>query len=160
VSSLCFINLWNKRLVKTKIYFIVDDDIDDQRFLIEALVENDPFSRCFTASNGQEAITHLTDAVVPIPDVIFLDLNMPGLSGRQCLLILKQTPSFQHIPVIIRSTTSNPKEIEEISKLGASYFLIKRESFEELCKELAAIEIIAHHDLDIAGFGFPFIMVI
>jgi CheY-like chemotaxis protein len=150
VSSLCFINLWNKRLVKTKIYFIVDDDIDDQRFLIEALVENDPFSRCFTASNGQEAITHFTDAVVPIPDVIFLDLNMPGLSGRQCLLTLKQTPSFQHIPVIIRSTTSNPKEIEEISKLGASYFLIKRESFEELCKELAAIEIIAHHDLDIA----------
>jgi hypothetical protein len=56
-------------LIKTNIYFIVDDDVDDQQFLIDALVENDPYCRCFTASNGAEAIAHLTDAVVPIPEV-------------------------------------------------------------------------------------------
>src|ERR1700692_1676108 len=93
VSSLSLKDLRNRRLIKTNICFIVDDDIDDQQFLIEALVKNNPVSQCFTASHGEEAITHLTNAIVPIPDVIFLDLNMPRLNGKQCLLILKQTPS-------------------------------------------------------------------
>jgi CheY-like chemotaxis protein len=140
----------NKRLIKTNTYFIVDDDIDDQQFLIEALIENNPLCRCFTASNGQDAILRLTDAIVPKPDVIFLDLNMPGLNGKQCLLILKHSPFFRHIPVIIYSTTSNKQEIQEINELGAFYFLIKPANFEELCKELASIEIIAHNDPDIA----------
>ena len=150
LSSLSLNDLWNKRLIKTNTYFIIDDDIDDQQFLIEALVENNPFSRCFTASNGEEAITNLTDAIVPIPEVIFLDLNMPGLTGRECLLILKQTPSFQHIPVIIYSTTSNKQEIQEINELGASYFLIKKDSSKELREELSSIEIIANNKPDIA----------
>jgi CheY-like chemotaxis protein len=150
LSSLSLKDLWNKRLIKTNIYFIVDDDVDDQQLLIDALVENNQFSQCFTASNGQEAIIHLTNAIVPIPEVIFLDLNMPGLNGKQCLIILKHSPSFQHIPVIIYSTTSNKREIQEIYELGATYFLIKKDSFKELLKELASIEIIAHNDPDIA----------
>jgi CheY-like chemotaxis protein len=142
--------LWNKRLIKTNIYFIVDDDIDDQQFLIEALVENNPLSQCFTASNGEEAITYLTNAIVPTPDVIFLDLNMPRLNGKQCLVMLKNSLSFQHIPVIIYSTTSNKQEIQEINELGASYFLIKPDSFKELREELASIEIFENNVLDIA----------
>ena len=120
-------------------YFIVDDDIDDQQFLIEALVENDPSCRYFTAFNGQEAITNLTDAVIPIPDVIFLDLNMPLLNGRDCLAALKRSPSLQHIPIIIYSTTSNRKEIQEIMELGASYFLTKKPGFKELREEISSI---------------------
>jgi CheY-like chemotaxis protein len=150
LGSLSLKDLWNKRLIKTNIYFIVDDDIDDQQFLIEALVENNPFSQCFTASNGEEAITQLTNAIVPTPDVIFLDLNMPRLNGKQCLVMLKNSPSFQHIPVVIYSTTSNKQEIQEINELGASYFLIKPDSFKELREELASIEIFENNDPDIA----------
>jgi CheY-like chemotaxis protein len=150
LSSPSLKDLWNKRLIKTNIYFIVDDDIDDQQFLIEALVENNPFSQCFTACDGEEAITQLRNAIVPTPDVIFLDLNMPRLNGKQCLVMLKNSPSFQHIPVVIYSTTSNKQEIQEIYELGASYFLIKPDSFKELREELASIEIFENNDPDIA----------
>lgn len=129
-------------MTKTKTYYIVDDDIDDQQFLIEALTENDAQIQCFTASNGQEAITHLKETFVPLPDAIFLDLNMPGLNGKQCLLELKQTPSLQHIPVIIYSTTSAEKEIQETMRMGASYFLVKKSIYQELVNELSQIAVI------------------
>lgn len=126
-------------LNKAKTYYIVDDDTDDQQFLMEALTENDTTSQCFTAYDGQEAITNLKNAIVPFPDVIFLDLNMPGTNGKQCLAELKRTPSLQHIPVIIYSTTSNKKEIQETMQMGALYFLIKKSSFRELREDLYPI---------------------
>ena len=138
----------DKLLKKSKTYLIVDDDIDDQQFLVEALVENNPDCRCITASNGQEAITNLVESLVPLPDVIFLDLNMPILNGKQFLVLIKQIYSFQHIPVIIYSTTSSKQEMQEMNKLGAYYFLIKTHSFKALREELASIAIIADDDPD------------
>jgi len=137
-------------LKKSKTYFIVDDDIDDQQFLAEALQGNNPDCRCFTAANGQEAFTYLIDALIPIPDVIFLDLNMPVLNGEQFLIIIKQTSSLQHIPVIIYSTSSSKQEMQEMNNRGAAYFLIKTHSFKALREELASIAILADHDPDIA----------
>jgi len=142
----------NNLLKKSKTYFIVDDDIDDQQFLAEALAANDPDCRCFTASNGQEAIDYLIDALIPIPDVIFLDLNMPVLNGEKFLVIIKQTSSLQHIPVIIYSTTSSEQEKQEMNKRGAHHFLIKTHSLKALREKLASIAILADHDLDI---GLP-----
>jgi CheY-like chemotaxis protein len=127
------------RLTKKNTYYIIDDDIDDQQFLVEALVENDQSSECFRAHNVEEAINNLKKAIIPLPDAIFLDLNMPGLTGKQCLVELKQTPSLQHIPVIIYSTSSNRKEIQETLQMGAFFFLIKKSNFEELSEELSFI---------------------
>lgn len=87
------------------------------------------------------------DAIIPIPDVIFLDLNMPLLNGRKCLAVLKKTLFLQHIPIIIYSTTSNKKEIQEITEQGASYFLIKKPSFKELREELSSIPVMANHNI-------------
>jgi CheY-like chemotaxis protein len=136
-------------LKKAKIYFVVDDDIEDQQFLIEALMGNDPSCQCFTALNGQEAISNLLDEITPIPDVIFLDLNMPVLNGKKCLAIVKQTPAYQHIPVIIYSTTSSKQEIQEIVKQGAAHFLMKTHNFNELREELTSIDLMANNDPDI-----------
>ncbi|MDO6428980.1 response regulator [Flavitalea sp. BT771] len=135
-------------MIHPKTYFIVDDDADDQQFLIEALVKNDPSCRCFTASDGQEAITHLRSAITPIPDVIFLDLNMPLMNGRECLAALKKSPFFQHIPVIIYSTTSNKTEIQYIIEQGAAYFLIKKPGFQQLREEISSIPAMTNPDLN------------
>ena len=126
-------------MTNAKTYYIVDDDTDDQQFLVEALTENEATSQCFTAHDGEEAITKLKNASVPLTDVIFLDLNMPGMNGKQCLAELKRTPSLQHIPVIIYSTSSDKKEIQETMEMGALYFLIKKSSFRELREDLYPI---------------------
>ena len=130
-------------MMKTKNFLIVDDDLDDQQFLIEALKEIDPSCQCYTTSNGEEAIIHLGNGSSPFPDVIFLDLNMPLMGGVECLTIVKRIPLWQHIPVIIYSTSSNQKEIQRAIEKGASYFLVKKNSFKELYAELKSISFIA-----------------
>ena len=126
-------------LNKTPVSYIDDDAADDQQFLIEALTENNPSAQCLTAFNGQEALTYLKQNDILLPDAIFLDLNMPRFTGKQCLMELKRTPSLQHIPVIIYSTTSDKREIGDAVKMGASHFLVKKSSFKELSEELLVI---------------------
>ena len=121
-----------------KLYYVIDDDTDDQKYLIEALKENDQFVQCVTATNGQEALAKLKTAF-PLPDVIFLDLNMPGINGKKCLVEIKQVPSLQHIPVIICSTSSNAKEIKQTMEMGAFHFLVKQSSFDNLKAQLFSV---------------------
>ena len=65
-------------LSTTSTYFVIDDDLDDQKFLIEALTENDKTVQCITAINGRAAIDYLKKVGSILPDAIFLDQNMPG----------------------------------------------------------------------------------
>ena len=128
-------------MITAKKYYIVDDDLDDQQFLIEALTENDATVECTTATNGQEAIDNLKKIGCLLPDAIFLDQNMPGLNGKQCLLELKSTASLKHIPVIMYSTSIDSQERETCLKIGAFYFLVKSFSYQKLKKDLLVIAV-------------------
>ena len=77
-------------MTKPSIFYIIDDDRDDQDYLITALKEIDPDSECFTAFNGQEGLRKLEMGFIPIPSVIFVDLNMPRVNGKQFLLAMKK----------------------------------------------------------------------
>ena len=119
-----------------KIFFIVDDDTDDQELFMEAVKEVDESIKCLTASNCEEALDMLKNRKISLPDVIFLDLNMPRLNGKQCLAEIKKEANLRDIPVIIYSTSSEKRDMEETSRLGAAYFLTKPNKFEELCKAM------------------------
>lgn len=120
-------------------FFIVDDDSDDQDLFIEAVNEVDSTIECISASNCEEALDLLRNRKISMPDVIFLDLNMPRLNGKQCLVELKREAHLRDIPVIIYSTSSEKRDIEETSRLGAAHFLTKPNKFEELCKALSFV---------------------
>ncbi len=128
------------------IYYVVDDDLDDQQFLIDALSKNDPDSQCYSANSGSQAISNLKNATVPLPDAIFLDLNMPHQNGKQCLAELKSTSSLKDVPVVIYSTTSNRIEIQDTLRMGASHFMIKKSSFKGLREELSLITSALHKE--------------
>jgi CheY-like chemotaxis protein len=68
--------------------FLIDDDRDDREIFMEALAEIDNSAICYTAENGLDALNKLNENLV-IPQFIFLDLNMPRMSGRECLVELK-----------------------------------------------------------------------
>ena len=70
---------------KPRTFFIVDDDIDDQELFIEAVSEVDRSISCIPVSNCEEALAVLKSTKTDLPDMIFLDLNMPRLNGKQCL---------------------------------------------------------------------------
>ena len=110
---------------KPKIFFIVDDDIDDHEFFIKALEEIDSSIQCITAINGVEALQKLQRWIGPLPDFIILDLNLPGMNGKKCLAEIKKDKTLYDIPVVIYTTTSEKKIIKEMEALGAAYFISK-----------------------------------
>ena len=115
-------------MTRIKVIFLVDDDVDDVEIFREALENINLDVECFTAINGQEALQKLTRGEVK-PDMIFLDLNMPLMNGKQFLKEIKQKPDLNNIPVVILSTSSDPESILETTRLGASRFLTKPDKF-------------------------------
>jgi CheY-like chemotaxis protein len=122
-----------------KTLYLLDDDIDDLDFFCEAVSSIDTSIICVKATNSDHAIKSFKAHDVPVPDMIFLDLNMPLVDGRQFLAELKMLQPYAHIPVIIYTTSSHNKDIEETMQLGASGFLTKPYSLQELITELNEI---------------------
>lgn len=118
-----------KQLCMTILY--ADDDFDDQAFVLEAFRDIDPSIYCLTVCDGREAID-LLNKIEPLPDFIFLDINMPVMGGRECLVELKKSERFKEIPVVVLSTTSDPLEIKFYYELGALSFMHKPDSLKKL----------------------------
>jgi CheY-like chemotaxis protein len=132
------LSLSHKFKLMQKTILIVDDDPDDVQLFCEAIAEINKTFHCFFAENGEEALQRLKAAIVK-PDFIFLDLNMPRMSGTQCLMQLKNNPQFANIPVIIYSTSKIKKDVEESLRLGAISFITKPNKFEHLVKAISDI---------------------
>lgn len=114
-----------------KTFLIIDDDDDDRELFQLALKDADDKTICIGVNSGIEAIRKLCNQEIN-PNYIFLDLNMPQMSGKECLIELKKLKSIAHIPVIIFSTSSDPKDIEETRKLGSLDFITKPSKISEL----------------------------
>ncbi|WP_245752338.1 response regulator [Chitinophaga arvensicola] len=109
---------------------LIDDDIDDRMIFGEVLKELAPDIIYHEAINGEDALIKLNNDLVP--DLIFLDLNMPRVDGKQFLAEIQQQDRLKHIPVVIYSTSSHESDKKETRELGASYFLTKPNSLHEL----------------------------
>ena len=70
--------------------------------------------------------------LLPHPAIIMLDLNLPGTDGREVLTVLKQDRDLQAIPVVVFSTSSNPKDIESCYCQGACGYIVKPMDFNKL----------------------------
>ena len=110
---------------------IVDDDSDDCSFFCEAVSEVDTLVQVIVAINGEDALLQLRE-MNTLPDFLFLDLNMPRMDGRQCLIELKKDFRLKDIPIIIFTTSSSQRDIDDTKKLGAAYFLTKPSDFHSL----------------------------
>jgi len=119
-----------------KTCFLVEDDEEDQEIFLLALKHANESVKCIIAGNGLEAIEKLTntDQVV---DIIFLDLNMPLMNGKQFLRERKKYSSLEHIPVVIYSTSSELADKEETLNLGARDFITKPTYIADLVKVLS-----------------------
>ena len=104
---------------------LVDDDEDDRQLFFEATADFDKTIQCVAAADGQKALLYLTNTANALPDYIFLDLRMPGLSGEQCLIEIKKDSRLDSIPVIVYTTSRDEKDSVKLKKLGAAHFMSK-----------------------------------
>ncbi|HEU5148257.1 MAG TPA: response regulator, partial [Chryseosolibacter sp.] len=88
-----------------KTCFLIDDDEDDRDIFELALQQLGQKFRCVTSESCQDALNSLKNGDID-PDYIFLDLNMPLVSGRECLGEIRKLPKFESTPVVIYTTSS------------------------------------------------------
>jgi CheY-like chemotaxis protein len=111
---------------------VADDDADDLDFFRFAIEKSSSNVKLTTVEDGEELMKWLLQNQNIIPNLLFLDLNMPRKNGYECLIEIKQNPSFQSLPIIILSTTVNPGEMDNLYKNGALYYVKKPNSLKEL----------------------------
>ncbi|MGZ3909786.1 MAG: response regulator [Flavisolibacter sp.] len=124
----------NKQTLQSVI--LAEDDPDDQDFFKEALSEISSLIQLTGVKNGDELMTLLESF---IPDIIFLDLDMPYKNGLECITEIRANPQLQNIPIVIFSSTTRPSNINTAYEMGADLFFIKPSVYKELVSSIRAI---------------------
>lgn len=126
------------KIMRYKNVLLTDDDLDDQQLFISAASAIDTSVHCWTNSDCYTAIAAL-ETYTSLPDIIFIDLNIPVLHGFECLKIFKNSKRWKEIPVIIYSTSGFCTDIEKAKEYGAAAYVKKPDDFETLCSRVNAI---------------------
>ena len=118
---------------------IVDDDPDDRQIVQDALIEFKTERDYVLLENGDKLMEYLHSVDSGLPCLILLDLNMPGKDGRIALKEIKSNKNFQHIPIIVLTTSSLEKDREMSYALGANCFVTKPNSYTKLIEIMESI---------------------
>lgn len=118
---------------------LVDDDEDDRQFFADALESLDMKTELLQLTNGEECLKHMEDNKDNLPNLIFLDLNMPIMNGFQCLEELRAQREFKDVIIAIYSTSGVEKDIEETFNKGANIYIKKPSNFKELKTSLRQV---------------------
>lgn len=123
------------------VILIAEDDPDDRELLTEAFVQVASAVELRFVDNGEELLLHLGHRPAPdrsrehpVPGLILLDLNLPGMDGRETLRRLRADERWRRIPVVVLSTSSSQDEIDQAYALGANSFITKPARMGELIR--------------------------
>jgi CheY-like chemotaxis protein len=107
--------------------FYADDDEEDQELFKNIALEIKENLRLVIQKDGIELIKQLQSH--PLPDIIFLDLNMPRQNGYDALKEIRNDKKMGNVPVVIFSTSDDDRAINATRQLGASLYVTKPNSF-------------------------------
>ena len=111
---------------------LADDDADDRQLFSAALKEINAETNLTMFKNGMDLMEFLKETEGPLPHIIFLDLNMPGKNGRQCLAEIRERRKFNDISIAIYSTSNAEEDIVATLSGGANVYIHKPNDFEKL----------------------------
>lgn len=117
---------------------LADDDTDDCFFFNEAIKELPLSTHLTIVSNGEQLMNYLFENSEHLPDVLFLDLNMPRKTGFECLAEIKENEKLKEL-IVVMFSTSYPREmsyeqnlINMLSRIGAYHYIRKPGDFPQL----------------------------
>ena len=115
---------------------LADDDENDRILFTEAFSALKLKTEVHTVNNGVQLMEWLGKKGNPMPQLIFIDLNMPKKDGLECLVEIKSNERLRDIFIAIFSTSDNEKDVEETFKNGANIYIIKPNDFKQLIQVL------------------------
>ena len=116
--------------------FLADDNKNDCLSFEKAIIEIDIHTKLTTVTNGEELLQLLSHYV---PELLFLDLEMPFKNGIQCLQTIRENKDFDGLAIIVFSITNRPNNIQVAYGFGANLFFTKPPKHEELVSSLRHI---------------------
>jgi len=111
---------------------LADDDDDDRLFFKDAIEEVKIKTIVTMVNDGVELMNYLAKPDVHLPNLVFLDLNMPRKNGMQCLKEIRSNNKLKNLTLAIYSTSASEKDIEETFIRGANIYIRKPNHFDEL----------------------------
>lgn len=125
-------------MLKTAIRSIIlaEDDLDDSYIFRDALEAFQTGVDLQVVSNGKALMALLSQVV---PDLLFLDLDMPYKNGLECLVEIRNNPVLKDLPVVVFSATTRPVNIQTAYDMGAHLFLVKSPAYTEYQNALKGI---------------------
>ena len=106
-------------------FLLVDDDTDDVSIFKEVLEDVNPSISFLSAGDGYEALITLKKQSNNMPDVIFLDLNMPRMDGISLIEEVRVTPNHNRVPILMLTTESQTSFKEKARNAGATGWIVK-----------------------------------
>jgi CheY-like chemotaxis protein len=115
---------------------LAEDDMDDVMIFELAIKETRIAISLRHAADGDELFKILKEA---LPDIIFLDINMPCKDGVTCIVEIRKNPAYNHIPVIMYTSYYYNEKVDKTYEEGANFYLVKTNSVRDLAEHLKRI---------------------
>jgi DNA-binding response OmpR family regulator len=109
--------------------FIVDDDPDDRQFILDAFLKTTAEFDFECINSAEELLNRLDNLETKFPNLLLLDLNMPGIMGLQALKEIRSNKKFNQVPIVTLTTSTLNIDRTTSYELGANCFLTKPDSF-------------------------------
>ena len=115
----------------------IDDDVDDREFFKDALQAIDPQISCTSFERPEDGVDFLKGTVA-MPDMIFIDINMPRMNGYQSVREIRSITPMRRVPIIMLTTSRSSTDITEFKNMGIQV-LIKPNKMADLVHAIKSI---------------------
>ena len=146
----------------THVILLAEDDPEDRFLTSRALEKNNSKHKLCTVENGEQLLDYLSGkkqysdrARFPLPNLILLDLNMPGIDGREALRAIRANSTYSSIPVVMLTTSESREDIAYCYELGANSYICKPADFKDLKSNLAALTHYWFETVQLPGTKLP-----
>lgn len=127
------------------VILLVEDDPADQKLIKKSVLDQKISNKLIIMNNAEDALEYLehcksNEAGYSMPDMVLLDLNMPGMGGKEFLRCLKADDALDTIPVVILTSSASEQDILETYKLQAAGYVKKPPTLDDFSKVFSCLE--------------------